>query len=104
MAIQNNSSLFLNLPPKTQERVSNLATGLIAAIKDKTPISPESLLGFLTNLIKGENSSEASTNTQDWLELLQNTTNQKKKEQIASKNTLQNILQKIQINIKKMNI
>ena len=84
MAIQNNSSLFLNLPPKTQERVSNLATGLIAAIKDKTPISPDSLLGFLTNLIRGENPSEASTNTQEWLELLQSTNNHKKKEQIAN--------------------
>jgi DNA-binding phage protein len=85
MAIQNNSSLLvLNLPPKTQERVSNLATGLIAAIKDETSISPDSLLGFLTNLIRGEKPSEASTNTQGWLELLQNTTNQKKKDQIAS--------------------
>ena len=84
MAIQNNSSLFLNLPPKTQERVSNLATGLIAAIKDKTPISPDSLLGFLTNLIRGENPSKASTNTQEWLELLQSTNNHKKKKQIAS--------------------
>jgi hypothetical protein len=84
MAIQNNSSLFLNLPPKTQERVSNLATGLIAAIKDETPISPNSLLGYLANLIRGEKPSEASTNTQGWLELLQNTKNQKRKEQIAS--------------------
>ncbi|MBU6197032.1 MAG: hypothetical protein KGO93_05650, partial [Cyanobacteria bacterium REEB446] len=79
MAIQNNSNLFLNLPPKTQERVSNLATGLIAAIKDDTPISPDSLLGFLTNLIRGEKPSEASTNTQEWLELLQSTNNHKKK-------------------------
>jgi hypothetical protein len=85
VAIQNNSSLLvLNLPPKTQERVSNLATGLIAAIKDETPINPDSLLGFLTNLIRGENPSEASTNTQSWLELLQSTKNQKNKEQIAS--------------------
>ncbi|MBU6197640.1 MAG: hypothetical protein KGO93_08770, partial [Cyanobacteria bacterium REEB446] len=84
MVIQNNSSLFLNLPPKTQERVSNLATGLIAAIKDEIPISPNSLLGYLANLIRGEKPSEAGTNTQGWLELLQNTQNQKKKEQIAS--------------------
>ena len=84
MAIQNNSSLFLNLPPKTQGRISDLATGLIAAIKDETPINPDSLLGFLTNLIRGEKPSEASTNTQGWLELLQSTNNQKKKEQIAS--------------------
>ncbi len=84
MAIQNNSKLFLNLPPKTQERVSNLATGLIAAIKDETPISPDSLLGYLTNLIRGEKPSEASTNTQGWLELLQNSNNQKQKVQIAT--------------------
>ena len=84
MAIQNNRNLFLNLPPKTQERVSNLATDLIAAIKDETPIKSDSLLGYLTNLIRGENPSEASTNTQSWLELLQSTKNQKNKEQIAS--------------------
>ncbi|MFM7458363.1 MAG: hypothetical protein ACKO3R_06865 [bacterium] len=86
MAIQNNSSLFLTLPKETQERVSNLATGLITAIKkDEKPISPDSLLGFLTNLIRGENPNEASTNTQDWLTLLQNTQNQKQKEQIATR-------------------
>jgi hypothetical protein len=84
MAIQNNSRVFLSLPPRTQERVSSLAKGLIAAIQDETPIRPDSLLGFLTNLIRGENPSEASTNTHGWLELLQNTSNQKKKKQIAT--------------------
>ena len=83
MAIQNNSSVFLSLPPKTQERVSNLAKGLIAAIRDSTATRPDSLLGYLTNLIRGENPSEASTNTQDWLGLLKSTNNQNKKEQIA---------------------
>ena len=84
MAIQNNSRVFLSLPPKTQERVSNLATGLISAIENNRSLSPDSLLGYLTNLIRGENPGEGTTNTQGWLELLQNTTNTKKKEQIAS--------------------
>ncbi|MFZ4084775.1 MAG: hypothetical protein ACOYK1_04465 [Vampirovibrionia bacterium] len=89
MAIQNNSSLLvLNLPPKNQERLSNLARGLIAAIKDETAISPDSLLGYLTNLIRGgergEEISKASTNTQEWLKLLQSTNNDKKQEQIAT--------------------
>ena len=83
MTIQNNSSVFLSLPPKTQERVSNLATGLIAAIENKRSLSPDSLLGFLTNLIRGENPGEGTTNTRGWLELLQSTKNQNKKEQIA---------------------
>jgi ankyrin repeat protein len=84
MAIQNNSSLFLSLPPKTQERVSSLAKGLIAAIQDETTIRPDSLLGFLTNLIRDKNPSEASTNTHGWLRLLQSTNNQNRKEQIAT--------------------
>ena len=71
-------------PPKTQERVSDLATGLITAIRNKTPIKSDSLLGYLTNLIRGEKPGEASTNTQDWLELLQSANNQKQKVQIAT--------------------
>ncbi|MFZ4085313.1 MAG: hypothetical protein ACOYK1_07265, partial [Vampirovibrionia bacterium] len=83
MVIQNNP-LTLTLPPKIQNRVSDLAVNLINAVENDVQINPDSLLGYLTHLIRGEIPSEAKPNTLDWIGLLKTNQNQEKKKQIAS--------------------
>jgi uncharacterized protein YjbI with pentapeptide repeats/dsDNA-binding SOS-regulon protein len=83
MVVQNNP-LTLTLPPKIQSRVSDLAVNLINAVENDVQINPDSLLGYLTHLIRGEKPSQAKPNTLDWIGLLQTNQNQEEKKQIAS--------------------
>lgn len=69
----------LRLPSKVEKRVNTLATDLLKEVKQVDQIknnNPESLLGYLTDLIRGK-TQDMTFNAQKFVDLINNTKNPK---------------------------